>query len=114
MAVLLRLHPMDLYPHVEAAPGACLLLLSSPACGACRAMRRALEEVEVPELQLRVLEVDAGASRGLVEEHGAFHLPALHLYTGGDYHGEVQAPPVPGLLVEAIRAVAQGPRGELP
>lgn len=113
MPELLRLHPLDVYQRLDEAEVASLLVLTSAACGSCRAMRRALEQLPEVGFPLRVIEVDAGASQGLVQEHGAFHLPALYLYTRGEFHGEVHAAPVPELVAAAIRAVAAGARGEL-
>jgi hypothetical protein len=91
-----------------------LLLFTQPACGACRAMTRALVALDPPLPGLVVLAVDAGAGVGLVEEHGVFHLPALFLYTDRDFHGAVGAPPLPEPLAREIAAVAAGPRSELP
>ncbi len=114
MSPVASIHPLDLYPALDAQPGASLLLLTSHSCGHCRAMRAALQALPALPFPLKVFEVDAGANRGVVEEHAAFHLPSLHLYTDGDYHGAVEAPPVPGALAAAIQAVHAAPRQDLP
>ena len=113
MATVALLHGSDVYRELDAA-GARMLVLTSAGCGACRAMRAALAKLPELPFPLRVLVVDAGSHRGLVEEHGAVHLPSLHLYRDGDYWGEVQAPPQPVALAAAIVALAAGPPGDLP
>lgn len=112
MAAIEQVHPQDVFARIEATDDPVLLLFTKDACGACRAMKRAL--AALPDDLPVVFEVDASASVGLVEEHGVFHLPALFLYTERDFHGEVSAPPLAEPLAQAIAAVAAGPRSDLP
>lgn len=107
MPALEPLHAFDLR-RLETAPGLSLLVVTSVACGACRAIRRAIGELSDGVVD-RVFEVDAGESPGLVADLEIFHLPALFLYVDGDYHAPVHSEPLPGPLARAITAARLGP-----
>jgi len=94
-----------------------LICFTAPGCGSCGAFQKVL-----PKLQdrvdnkneagyafpLKVFEVDAGNSMGLVEELEIVDLPALFVYVNGEYHAPIQAPPeVESLYMAAARAVKQ-------
>lgn len=100
MATVFQVHPMDVYPRVDAEE-ACLLLFTKPGCGVCKAMVTALGQVQVP---LPVFEVDIEGAAGLVDEHEIFHLPAVFLYRQGELSAPVMsAPLVPDLQAELGR-----------
>ena len=88
---------------MAAAPGTTLVMIGAASCGACRAMRRALAELEVGLVE-RLVEVDAGESPGLCAELEVFHLPALFVYRDGELHRPVEAPPRASALRAAIAA----------
>ena len=87
---LRALHGLDVIRTLHGAQGTHLLLLTSPACGACAAVRRALAGME-PIAGLHALEVEAASAPGLVEELEVFHLPAIWLWRDGEALLEVQA-----------------------
>lgn len=107
MSATERLHELDLR-RLESAPGTSLLVVSAAACGACRALRRALEGLPTGTVD-RVFEVDAGESPGLVADLEVFHLPALFVYVDGRYHAPVHAEARPAALASAIDAARRGP-----
>lgn len=111
---LLSLSAHDYYPLLDRRQPPSLVIFTGPACGACRRLKALLAELPPPLPGLAAYEVDAERAAGLVEELDVFHLPALFLYTGGDYHAPVHAELRPGSLAQAVRDAAAGPRQDLP
>ena len=96
-----------------------LICFTSPSCGSCRLFKRVLPELasfaeQEKQFALNVFEVDAGENMGLTNEHGVKDLPALFLYSEGDFHASLQAPPVPELLYEEIQKALALPAEEAP
>ena len=82
----------------------CLVVFTSPACGSCRALLRALPDVPLALIGARY-QIDAARWPGLAEEMAVFHLPAMLLYARGELVGEVHAPPRAAALSAAIEAL---------
>ena len=78
---------------LEETPGISIVLFTSPWCGSCKAMKKALENLPA-DTGIRVFEVDAGTDQALVESFEVFHLPALFLYQDGAYHAPLEVEPV--------------------
>jgi thiol-disulfide isomerase/thioredoxin len=93
--------------------GDVVLLITSPFCGACKAMRRAVAELPAGIVD-RILEADAGASPGLVADLEVFHLPALFLFRDGAFHRAIEAPPRAAALLAALAEAKAGPAREPP
>lgn len=109
------IEPVDdhqVYRAIERG-GDVLLLITSPFCGACKAMRRAVAELPAALVD-RILDADAGASPGLVADLEVFHLPALFLFRGGAFHRPIEAPPRVAALVAALEIAKAGPASEPP
>ncbi len=111
------LHELDLPRVLARSPGLALLLFTTPGCGACRAVRAALEHAAREGLlpdDLALYELDAGESAGLAADLEVFHLPSLFLFRGDELHAPVHAPPTAGALARAIEVAAAGPARDLP
>jgi len=102
------------FHHVlEETPGISIVLFTSPWCGSCKAMKKALENLPA-DTGIRVFEVDAGTDQALVESFEVFHLPALFLYQDGAYHAPLEVEPVVGRILEQMNALLAGPAMEAP
>lgn len=102
----------DVFQRLATA-GDALLVITSPFCGACRAMLRALERLP-PGTVDRTFIADAGDSSGLVADLEVFHLPALFLFRDGDFHRPIEAPPQVSALVQALAEARAAPPVEAP
>ncbi len=104
------LEPVDDHDVFQrlATAGDALLVITSPFCGACRAMLRALERLP-PGTVDRAFIADAGDSSGLVADLEVFHLPALFLFRDGDFHRPIEAPPQVSALVRALAEARAAP-----
>lgn len=109
----------DLFRSLEGSAGLVVLLIVKPGCGACRAMKTALEQLpeqlseQLGGTDLRVFIVDGEDSPGVVGEYELFHFPGLFLWRDGEYHAQLQAPPTPPALTTAIaEALARAPEPE--
>lgn len=105
----------DLYPSAEEVGGDVLVILGTAACGACRRVRRLLDEVGLEAAggaPLTVMHVDASLAMGVVEEWEVFHLPALLLLRAGEpwakVHTRLDADAMAG-AIQAARAGAADP-----
>jgi len=113
-AALTPLDQFEFHHVLEARRGVSLVIFTGPACGACRALKRALAEAAERFADLHLYEVDAQAERGLVEEFEVFHLPALFLYRDGRFHSPVHAESTPERLRAAIDTALAAPAQEAP
>ncbi|MDP2311365.1 MAG: thioredoxin family protein [Pseudomonadota bacterium] len=102
------LHGLDLDRTLHDAAGPVLLVITRPGCGACRAVKAALADVE-PIEGLTAYEVDATDAPALVEELSLSHLPALWILVGGEPVTEVPASPAAPRLAHALQAAIAGP-----
>lgn len=103
------------YHHtLEETAGPALVCFTSPACGSCKAFRRALEQFMENWTDVAIFEVDAQMNPALVNEIGFFHLPSIYLYLDGEFHRELQPQPVPGSIREAVDNALSEPASEAP
>ncbi len=114
----LRFLPTDgarLQRTLDATPGLSLVVFGAEGCGACRRARAVLRQIAAdPALSravgpLTVLEVDADRAPGAIADLEIFHLPALRLFRGGEWHAAVDAPLAPAPLALALAAAAAAP-----
>lgn len=85
-----------------------LVVLTSPFCGACRAMLRALAELSAERVPT-ILVADVGESPGLAADLEVHHLPALFLFRDGALHRPIEAPPRAPALLAAVVAAREAP-----
>lgn len=97
------LDEFNYYQSLGETDGVALVYYTSPDCGACRYLRRVLEEYLCLYDDLTVFEVEAVTSLALVNEFNIFHLPCMFLYQQGEYHCELQAEALPKHIYEAIK-----------
>jgi len=95
-----EISPFDYFHVLDARNEPSLVIVTSPACGACRRLTHILQEAQLDVDGLKCWQLQAAASVGLLEELEVFHLPAMFLYAQGDCLGEIQCV----LTVDAIRA----------
>lgn len=103
------LDPLDFYPTLDASSGVVLVVFVRPACGACRALKAALDRIELPSLL-----VDVEQGPGLAQTFELFHLPAMFVWREGEYHAPVDAAPRPAAILAAVDAALAGPAQEEP
>jgi len=92
--------------------GDALVMLGTPACGACRRARQVLAgmgEADLGGPGLIVASVDATHAMGLVNEWEVRHFPALVLVRAGDPWARVSATLDVAALSAAIQAARGGP-----
>lgn len=108
-----QLSDHDIYQRLRRIPGPALVAITTPFCGACRHLRRALRELVAEDWPVPIFEVDANEGPGLIDELEIFHLPAMVLYVGGDYHRALRCPAEAEALKAAVaRAAAEPPEEE--
>ena len=109
---LTPLHELDFYSVLSREPGPAIVVFTTPFCGSCKAVMRALEEAKaIGSLPTgaRLFEVDAGDSAGLTADLEVFHVPSLFLYRGDEFHAPIHAPPTAAALASAIEAAIAAP-----
>lgn len=114
MTKIARLDDLNFHHVLAETPGAALIFFTAPNCGACRSLKRALENFLQEYEPLPVFEVDAVHNGGLVNALDVFHLPAMFLYQDGHYHRELKTEPLPGRIDAAIRQASSLPAEEEP
>jgi thioredoxin-like negative regulator of GroEL len=103
------------YHHtLEETAGPALVCFTSPACGSCKAFRRALEQFIENWTDVAIFEIDAQMNPALVNELGFFHLPSLYLYHQGEFHSELQPQPTPESIRREIDKALEKPAMEAP
>ncbi len=106
------LHELDFYAELRRERGFALVVFTTPFCGSCKAVRRALAEARalgaLPE-GLRLFEVDAGESAGLAADLEVFHIPSLFLFRADEFHAPIHAAPTVAALSAALRAAITAP-----
>lgn len=103
------LDSFDFFSTLEASEGPVLVAFVKPGCGACRMVKRALDEVVFPTFV-----VDGEDSPGLVADYEVFHFPALFLWFEGEYHARIECPPTPVHLARAVAEALRAPPQEEP
>ena len=109
-----QLDQFGFHHTLEASAGPALVFFTGPACGACKRLRRVLEEAAPLFADIALFEVDAERDMGLVREFEVFHLPAMFLFRDGRFHCELHSEPTPPRLREAIDAALAAPSQEAP
>ncbi len=104
----------DLYQRIAEAPAPTLVFFTSPACGACRHLKQVLHEVQTRHPDWRIFEIDAVQEGGLVNEFEVFHLPALFLFSGGDYHRALNCEARTDTIERAVETALRLPAEEAP
>lgn len=94
------------------APGATLLVFTTPGCAACRWARQSLPGMALPVQ--RIAWVDAGDNGGLVARYEVMRLPAFFLVCDGAFLGAVEPMVREADLIDAVRTALGRPVEELP
>jgi len=103
----------DYYHRLEETQGNALVYYTSPACGSCRHLRKALNLYLQTYDDLQIFDVDAVHETGLVKAFEVFHLPTMFLYRSGQFHCELQSEAHPLKIHQAIeKALANPPEDE--
>ena len=89
MTTLPRLNSVVFVATLMRAQGWNLVLFGAQSCGACRRLRPTLQHPAVQAVA-QVFEVDAHDEPALAAQYGVFHLPALFLLHGADFHAPVE------------------------
>ncbi len=114
MQTIQKLTQFDYYHCLGNLSGDALVFFTSPACGACKQLRKALERYVQQYDNLRVFEIDAVHESGLVKTFEVFHLPSMFLYRDGQFHCELHSEAHPQKLHAAIAKAYQMPAEEEP
>lgn len=114
MPAIETINALDFHQRVEGQQGPLLLIFTGPGCGACRHLKRVLEEDHLYLSGLRVWELDVERDHGLVEEFEVFHLPSMFLFLKGRYHCRLHSEPRAAKLREAIDSALDCPPEEAP
>lgn len=104
----------DFHHLIPAHRGNLLVIFTGHSCSSCGVLRRTLRKMLETGERLRVIEVDAHANMGLVQEFDVFHLPAMFLYVDGEFHAEIHSAPLADRLRTAIRNALVSPAQEAP
>ena len=114
MGRLRYLPPVASQPGVEAPRSARRRKLRRRAsCGACRRLRPTLQHPAVQAVA-QVFEVDAHDEPALAAQYGVFHLPALFLLHGADFHAPVEPLLDPAQLAAQLLALQLQPAQDEP
>jgi len=106
---VLDLDPLDFFATLDASPGVSVVVFVKPGCGACRAMKAALTQLEQRGFAGLLFVVDGEDGPGLVADYEIFHFPALFVWRDGHYHAQIQAPPQVARLEHALAEALAGP-----
>lgn len=112
--MLEQLTQFDLHHRIAELAQTTLVLFTSADCGSCRHLKAVLTRISQSHRDWRVYEVDAQAEMGLTREFEVFHLPALFLFSAGQFHAELQCPASVGAIENAVAAALLEPAGEAP
>jgi len=113
-SVLARLDQFSFHHTLASTAGDVLVIFTGPACGACRRLKRVLEEYAQQFADLTLFEVDAGEDMALTREFEVFHLPSMFLFRDGQFHCELHSEAQPQRLRRAIDAAFAAPAQEQP
>lgn len=109
-----RLTQFDFHHTLAETGGVSLVYFTSPGCGACRHLRQLLETHADLFSQMNLFEVDAQQDMALTREFEVFHLPALFLFKGGQYHAQIHSEPLARSLIAAVEAALAAEPQEAP
>ncbi len=113
MAELEALDQFDFHHRLAGQSGASLVLFTSPDCGSCRQWQRLLTTFDAGR-PLALFQVDVQRDAALAAEFGLFHLPALVLYSDGDFHAQLQCEAAPAALRACLRDALSRPAEDAP
>jgi thioredoxin 1 len=114
MAQITQVNQFEFHHLLETIPGPALVLFTGPDCGACRQLKAQLAGETGILDGVSVFEVDAERDMALMREFEVFHLPALFLFSDGQFHCELHSEPSPLRIREAIDAALKRPAQEAP
>lgn len=114
MAQITLVSQFEFHHLLEEVPGPALVLFTGPDCGACRQLKAVLAEDGGILDGVRLFEVDVERDMALMREFEVFHLPALFLFSDGQFHCELHSEPRPQRIREAIDAALARPPEEAP
>lgn len=114
MAQITQVSQFEFHHLIEAVPGPALVLFTGPDCGACRQLKAVLGEEGEALAGVRLFEVDAERDMALMREFEVFHLPALFLFSDGQFHCQLHSEPHPQRIREAVEAALERPAEEAP
>ncbi len=110
--MLPKMSQFSLHHRIAKDPALTLVFFTSPACIACRHLKRVLHEVQIQHPNVRIYKVDAEREGGLVREFEIFHLPALFLFSDGNYHCALDCEARVEAIERAIEEALQLPAEE--
>jgi thioredoxin 1 len=87
---LQRLDDTNFYSVIQARNGTSIVFFTSAGCSSCRYWKALLGQLVVKRPDVSIFEIDAQQSMGLTQEYEVFHLPALFLFSNGQYHAPLQ------------------------
>ena len=111
---LAQLDQYNFHHDISEMPGKVIVFFTSPDCGACHALRKAVETLLEQEENLSAREIDAVMNTALTNEFGFFHLPSLYLYIDGKFHAEIHSQADADSLRKAIETLSAQPAQEEP
>lgn len=94
--------------------GISIVFFSKPGCGSCRKWEQILLAYQHVHPAVSLYHVDVEQEPALAHEFELFHLPAMMLYTNGQFHGELQSEARVSALEKAIQTNLQAPPKEQP
>ncbi|NOY67417.1 MAG: thioredoxin family protein [Gammaproteobacteria bacterium] len=89
MSVFQTLNTHEFHHVLEVQTGVSVVMFTSKGCGSCRVWTQLLTEYH-NQHDITIFEVDAERDMALTNEFEVFHLPALFLYKGGQFHSPLQ------------------------
>ncbi|MDH5445355.1 MAG: thioredoxin family protein [Gammaproteobacteria bacterium] len=102
------------YDILHSGKGVSLVIFTSQGCASCRAWKAVLMDYLNINPSLIIYEVDAHESMALANEYEIFHLPALFLFSDGEFHSELNCEANTEQIHQAIRRALQAPAQEAP
>lgn len=114
MSALAQLEQFEFHQTLETTDGDALVVFSSNECASCKFWEELLQEYQENHPGLSIFRIDTGKDQALAEEFDVFHLPALHLYHGGQYHSEVQCEAKVESIESAIKQALAAPAQDSP
>jgi thioredoxin-like negative regulator of GroEL len=94
--------------------GIAIVMCYKHACGSCKKWQQVLLAYQHLHPAIALFSVDIEKESALAHELELFHLPALYLYTNGQFHCELQAEASLSKLEQAVQTALQAPPSEQP
>ena len=108
------LDQFQFHQHLATLRGPALVMFGSVDCGACRHLKRIMDEVARESGDWAIFEVDAQREAALTSEFEVFHLPTLFLFRDGDFHCELRAEARTTAIVAEVEQALSRPAEEAP